>query len=72
MKEFNNIQDIAKSLKLLPMHVQALQNDSLLYFSEEETIATSERQNMLLNDIRIIEDLLSVVRRSLVIPNNNA
>jgi len=74
MKEINNINvnDIVKTLKLLPMHVQALHNDSVLYFSDEETIATSERQDMLVNDIRMIEDLLSVVKRNLVIPNNNA
>ena len=63
--------NLIEIIQILPKHVQALYSDGVLYFSGEESIATSERKDMLVNDIRIIEELLSVVKRSLVIPNNN-
>ena len=45
--------------------MQALYNDSVLYFSDEETVATSERKAMLAKDIMMIEELLTFLKKNL-------
>lgn len=61
----SNINDIAKILQLLPKYMQALNNDSVLYFSDEETIATPERKVLLTKDIAMIEELLTFLKKNL-------
>ena len=64
--EKETIEQLTRTLKLLPMHVQALQTDCLLHFSNEETLSTIDRRNMVVNDIKVIEELLLVVKKTLI------
>jgi hypothetical protein len=60
-----NTNDVTKIMQLLPKYMQALYNDSVLYFSDEETVATSERKAMLAKDIMMIEELLTFLKKNL-------
>ena len=66
MKDVNNVNDVTKIMQLLPKYMQALYNDSVLYFSDEETVATPERKAILTKDITMIEELLTFLKKNLV------
>lgn len=53
-------------IQTLPKHVQALYSDGVLYFSGEESIATTERKSLLINDIKLIKDHLENLEKFLV------
>jgi len=53
-------------IQILPKHVQALYSDGVLYFSGEESIATTDRKSLLINDIKLIKDHLENLEKSLV------
>ena len=53
-------------IQILPKHVQALYSDGVLYFSGEESIATSDRKSLLINDIKLIKDYLENLEKALV------
>jgi hypothetical protein len=61
----SNKNEVAKIMQLMPKYMQALHNDSILYFSDEETIATPERKIMLTKDITMIEELLAFLKKDL-------
>lgn len=42
-------------ITMLPKYIQALHSDWILYFSEEKEIATQERKNLVLHDIKLIK-----------------
>jgi|JFJP01.1.fsa_nt_gi hypothetical protein len=65
MKDVNSVNDIAKILQLLPKYTQALNNDSVLYFSDEEAMASPERKVLVVKDIMMIEELLTYLKKSL-------
>ena len=48
--------DKIQILQNLPKYVQALYSDGTLYFSEDKDIATTERKNLVLNDIKLIKE----------------
>jgi hypothetical protein len=50
-------------LKLLPKYVQALYSDSVLYFSGEETIATTERKLLVSSNIKAIREQLDSLEK---------
>lgn len=52
-------------IQILPKHVQALYSDGVLYFSGEESIATSDRKSLLVNDIKLIKDHLENLEKIL-------
>lgn len=47
----------------LPKYVQALYSDGILYFSEEKNIATQERKNLVLNDIKLIKENIAALEK---------
>jgi hypothetical protein len=61
------MNDIAKILQLMPKYMQALHNDSVLYFSDEATIATPERKVMLIKNIKMIQEQLSFLENNLLV-----
>lgn len=55
--------DKIQILQNLPKYVQALYSDGTLYFSEDKDIATTERKNLVLNDIKLIEDNIAALKK---------
>jgi hypothetical protein len=53
-------------IRIIPKHAQALQSDGVLYFSGEESIATSSRKSILLHDINFIKEHLDILEKALV------
>ena len=49
----------------LPKYVQALYSDGILYWSGDKAIATGERKNLVLNDIKLIKDNIAALERHL-------
>lgn len=49
----------------LPKYVQALYSDVTLYLSGNKDIATTERRNLLLNDIKLIRDTITALEKHL-------
>ena len=58
MKENEAVQN-------LPKYAQALYSDSALYWSGENTIATSERKNIIMQDIQLLKDSIAVIEKAL-------
>jgi hypothetical protein len=50
----------------LPKYVQALYSDGTLYWSGDETIATNERKNLVLSDIKLIKANIEALEKALV------
>lgn len=50
--------NVAKIIEILPKYVRALCNDSIFYFSGEETLSTPERKSLVIRDIKLIQDEL--------------
>ncbi len=59
----NENLDPSEIIRLLPKCIQALHNDSILYFSGEPAIATEERKNTLLNDIKLIKEQIASLEK---------
>lgn len=57
--------NVAEIIQILPKYVQALYSDSILYFSDEETIATPERKSLVIRDIKLIQEKLSFLEQVL-------
>lgn len=55
--------DKIQILQNLPKYVQALYSDGTLYFSEDKDIATTERKNLVLNDIKLIEENINTLKQ---------
>ena len=49
----------------LPKYVQALYSDVTLYLSDNKNIATIERRNLLLHDIKLIRDTITALEKHL-------
>lgn len=58
--------NVAEIIQILPKYVQALYNDSTLYFSGEETIATPERHALLIKSIRLTQAALSSLEQIVI------
>lgn len=52
-------------ISTLPKYVQALYSDGTLYLSGNKDIATHERKNLLLNDIKLIKDNITALEKHL-------
>lgn len=48
-----------ENIQLLPKYIQALYTDSILYFSDEQNIKTPERKALVLNDFKLVKELLT-------------
>lgn len=57
--------NVAEIINILPKYVRALYNDSTMYFSGEETIATPERKALVIRDIKLIQEKLNVLEQVL-------
>ena len=49
----------------LPKYVQALYSDGTLYWSGDKVIATQERKNLVLNDIKLIKENIAALEKHL-------
>lgn len=47
----------------LPKYTQALYSDAILYFSGDKVIATQERKNLVLNDIKLIKENIAALEK---------
>jgi hypothetical protein len=65
----DNLNVILKPIKLLPKYVQALQNDAMLFFADEPTLATPERKVMLVKNIKLMQAQLGVLENFLTQDN---
>lgn len=50
-------------LQNLPKYVQALYSDGVLYWSGDKFIATQERKNLVLNDIKLIKENIAALEK---------
>lgn len=55
--------DKIQILQNLPRYVQALYSDGTLYFSDDEVIATDKRKELVLADIKLIEDNITALKK---------
>ena len=53
-------------IQKLPKYVQALYSDGTLYWSGDETIATNERKNLVISDIKLIKANIEALEKALV------
>lgn len=53
-------------IQKLPRYMQALYSDGTLYWSGEKTIATLERKNLLISDIKLIKANIEALEKALV------
>lgn len=61
----NKIEDQNTIIQLLPKYVQALYSDATLYWSGDKAIATGERKNLVLNDIKLIKENITALEKLL-------
>lgn len=59
----NQNDTLSEIIRILPKCIQAVHNDSILYFSGEPAIATEERKNTLLNDIKLLKEQISSLEK---------
>lgn len=52
-------------LQLLPKQIQALYTDSILFFSDEASIATPERKSLILDNIKKIKEQIAALEQLL-------
>ena len=50
----------------LPKYVQALYSDGILYWSGDKAIATNERKNLMISDIKLIKANIEALEKALV------
>jgi len=53
-------------IQILPKYVQALYSDGTLYLSGDENIATKERKNLVISDIKLIKANIEALEKALV------
>jgi len=52
-------------IQKLPKYVQALYSDGTLYWSGDETIATLERKNLIISDIKLIKANIAALEKEM-------
>jgi hypothetical protein len=50
----------------LPKYIQALYSDGTLYWSGDQNIATNERKNIVISDIKLIKANIESLEKALV------
>lgn len=58
-----------ETVNLLAKHMQALHGDTILYFSNEESVSTGSRREMLEYDIASVKKCIDSLERFIVKPN---
>lgn len=53
-------------IQILPQYMQALYSDGTLYWSGNKTIATNERKNLVIADIKLIRSNIEALEKLLV------
>lgn len=63
MEKTTDASQITNGMQLLPKYIQALHHDIVVYFAGEESLSTTERQSILLKNIKLIEDVLMDIKK---------
>jgi hypothetical protein len=66
----SDVSDIAKTLHVLQLCVQALKNDSVLYFSQEDVLVTPERQAALVQSLKMVKIQVMLIEQNLTEKSN--